>query len=346
MKKILFLCTTLLAFSTAAFAAMNDPKIFINNRILAKVNGKPISTYDVMKKMDLVFYKEYPEYVIMVDARFEFYEFNWKHEMDELIVKELILADAKESKIEISSGDLRQEMEKLFGPNTIANLDKVGMSYDEASKIVEGDLILKRMLGGRVNSKAMGQVTPSVVKTAYDVYIKEPKNIAQDIWKYRVVTIKEQKLDKTAASAVVAFDMLKSGVPFTDLIAKLKAKNIPGRKGKVTLSDVIQNNDNEISPVYKDVLVNLSKGSFSEPFSMKSRADKSTVYRILVLDEKINGEIPPFKEMESKIKDQLINVAFDKETDLYIDKLKHHFHFRDNDLQAMMPKDYEPFTMK
>jgi hypothetical protein len=352
-NKILVLCLalfilTLPAFvmSEGLFGKMSEPKIFINNRILAKVNGKPISTYDVMKKMDLVFYKEYPEYVSMTDARFQFYQLNWKHELDELIIKELILADAKESKIEVSGGDLRQEMEKLFGPNIIANLDKVGMNYEEASNIVEGDLILKRMLAGRVNNKAMGQVTPSMVKAAYDVYIKDPKNIAQDTWSYRVITFKEPKIEKTEESSKIAYEMLKKGVVLADLIPKLKEQNIPSKKGKVTLSEVIQNSDKEIAQNYKDILVKLSKGTFSEPFSMKSRADKMTVFRILFLVEKINGEVPSYKDMEPKIKDHLLNEVFDKETDAYIEKLKHHFHVRDNDLQAMLPKDYEPFMMK
>lgn len=352
-NKLLILCFALVLLSTSAFAAsdglfgnMSDPKIFINNRILAKVNGKPISTYDVMKKMDIVFFKEYPEYVTMIDGRFQFYQYNWKHELEDLIVKELILADAKESKIEVSSGDLRQEMEKLFGPNIIANLDKVGMSYEEASKIVEGDLILKRMLAGRVNNKAMGQVTPMMVRAAYEEYIKDPKNIAQDTWSYRVLTIKEPKLETTEASANTAYDMLKSGVALTDIVNQLKEKNIPERKGKVTLSDVIQNNDKELSSTYKEVLANLSKGTFSEPFSMKSRADKTTVYRILFLEEKINGEVPTFKDMEPRIKDQLLNEAFDKETNSYVEKLRHHFHVRESDLKTMLPPDYEPFILK
>ena len=61
---------------------------------------------------------------------------NWKYVLQELIDKELILGDAEEKKVAITAGDVRQEMENMFGPNIIANLDKIGLSMDEALKIV------------------------------------------------------------------------------------------------------------------------------------------------------------------------------------------------------------------
>jgi hypothetical protein len=77
----------------------NGPKIVINNRILGRVNGKPISTYDLMKKMDVSFFRQYPEYASSIEARFQYYEMVWKSALAEMIDKQLILADAQESKI-------------------------------------------------------------------------------------------------------------------------------------------------------------------------------------------------------------------------------------------------------
>ena len=71
---------------------------------------------------------------------------SWKSALEEIIDKELILADAQESKIEVSSGDVRQEMERSFGPNIIANLDKAGISFEEASKIMQEEIIIRRMI--------------------------------------------------------------------------------------------------------------------------------------------------------------------------------------------------------
>src|SRR5205085_3839907 len=99
------------------YAPEDDKRIIVNNRILAKVNGKALSVYDIMKKMDLLFYRAFPEYTSSTVARFQFYEMNWQAVLRDLIDKELIIADADENKVEVSSGDVRQEMETLFGPN-------------------------------------------------------------------------------------------------------------------------------------------------------------------------------------------------------------------------------------
>src|SRR5262249_17801417 len=142
--------------------------IVVNNRILARINEKAISVVDLMKKLDVLFYREFPQYTSSKVARYQFYQANWKNVLQELIDKELILADAEENKLPISSGDVRQEMEQLFGPNIIANLDKVGLSFDDAWKIVQGDITIRRMMYMRVNAKAMRQVTPQDVWAAYE----------------------------------------------------------------------------------------------------------------------------------------------------------------------------------
>ena len=46
--------------------------VIVHNRILAKVNGKAISVVDIMKKMDILFYREYPQYTSSSQARFQF----------------------------------------------------------------------------------------------------------------------------------------------------------------------------------------------------------------------------------------------------------------------------------
>ncbi|MBA3815063.1 MAG: SurA N-terminal domain-containing protein, partial [Parachlamydiaceae bacterium] len=118
------LCTPLLLKADPfLFNTEQELQIVVNNRILAKVNGKAISVMDLMKKMDLLFYRQFPQYISSAQARYQFYQANWKHLLEEIIDKELILADAQDAKIPISAGDVRQEMEVLFGPNIISNLD-------------------------------------------------------------------------------------------------------------------------------------------------------------------------------------------------------------------------------
>lgn len=323
-----------------------DAKILIQNRILAKINEKVISTYDVMKKMDLTFYRQFPQYVSSNEARYQFYQVNWEYILDELINKELVLADAKENKIEVSNGDVRQEMENLFGPNTIVNLDKAGLTFEEAWKIVQGDLIIKRMLGGRVHSKALRLLTPSKVRQAYEAYTQDPANTRHTNWHYQVITIRDRTPQKTETTAKLAYTLLLQGVPLNDLLEKLKENKAMGRKTRVTISEVIKNNEQEMSQTYKDALSSLDAGMYSQPISQKSRTDNAMVYRIFFVKEKIPGGLPSFAEVESKLKDRVLDEIIDNETDQYLVRLRQHFHIRTEDLKAMIPEDYQPFCLQ
>lgn len=323
-----------------------EPKIFVNNRILTKINGKPISTFDLMRKMDLAFYRQYPEYTSSNVARSQYYEMSWKHVLEDMIDKELILADAQESKIEVSSGDVRQEMESSFGPNMIANLDKAGMSFDEASKMMREEIIIRRMVAGRVHAAAVRQVTPIKVRQAYQEFIQNPENARLTQWSYRIVTIKDRNLQKTEETAKAAYKLLLEGIPLDDLNSTLKERKLLGRKGKVTISAIIKNNDKEISKDYQDILTSLDAGMYSQPFTQKSRSNQAVVYRILFIQEKIPGGITSFKEMEEKLKNELLNQAIDQETTIYLQKLRLHYHIKQNDLEANLPADYKPFVLK
>lgn len=357
MKNKIFAClsivflgfSTLQAVKSESFLKsrkQDEPKIFINNRILARVNGKPISTYDLMKKMDLTFFRQYPEYSSSNQARFQFYELSWRPALSEMIDKQLILADAQESKIEVSGGDIRQEIENSFGPNVIDNLDKAGLTFEEASKMMQEDLIIRRLVAGRVHAKAMRQVTPSKVRAAYEAFIQDPANTRLTQWSYRMITIKGRNLQKTEEMAQATYQLLLEGVLPDQINAKLKERKLLGRKGKVTISGTMKHNDKEISKEYRDILIDLDKGMYSQPFPHKSRSNNSTVYRILSIEEKIPGGIPSYKEMEGSLKEKLLDQEIDKETDNYLLKLRQHYHIRQSDLDAYLPADYQPFSLR
>lgn len=352
IKKILFLTLLLTpplqAFNLPLMSAKNGEscKILINNRILAVVNGKPFSTYDLMKKMDLAFYRQYPQYVADPQARFHFYNMNWKALLEEMIDKELILADAEESKITVSGGDIRQEMEASFGPNIIANLDKAGISFEEAMKIMQEEILVKRLISGRVHAKALRLVTPAKVRIAYEAFAKDPANGRLTQWSYNIITIKERSLEKTQESAQVVHQMLLDGIPLDQLATAVKEKKFLGKKGDVTVSKTVKHNDKELSQDYLSILADLEPGKYSAPFPHRSRSNNITVYRILFIQEKIPGGVPPYKEMERQIKERLLDEEIDKETTVYLTKLRHHYHVRSSDLEAHLPPNYEPFSLR
>lgn len=312
--------------------------IVINNRVLAKVNGKPISVIDLMKKMDLLFYKEFPQYTSIPEARYQFYLANWNSMLKELIHKELILADAEENKVPVGTGEVRQEMEHLFGPNIIGNLDKIGMTFDEAWKIIEGDILLHRMLFIRVNSKATREVTPKVVFANYDDYAKE--NIVLDKWTYRVISVRDKDPTVGAAAANVAYQLLTiDEVPLSELAEKLKDHSTTS-KSSINISELFVHSGKELSESHREILEKMKPKTYSMPIAQKSK-DKSLVFRFFYLEDMSPGGAPPFKDAESKIKEKLLSKEMNEKGEAYVKKLYTHF-----DVQEMYPEGFEPFSFK
>lgn len=318
-----------------------EQQIAINNQILAKVNGKAISVYDVMKKMDMLFYRSYPEYSSVAPARYQFYQMNWKSVLNDLIDKELIIADAEENKMQVSSGDVRQEMEVLFGPNIIANLDRAGLTFEEAWKIVHDDIVVKRMMYVRTTSKVLKQVTPQDVHAAYENYSKE--NIRPDLWTYQVLSIRDKDKSKGLEAAAHAHQLLITDhLPLDQALEKLKDSK---DAANITLSPEYTHNQNEMSDLFKSSICSLTPGSYSQPVAQKSRADNSNVFRIFYLKEFKSGGVPLFNEVAKKLKEQLLEIAAEKQTIEYLRKLRKHFDVQESILNEAAGEEFEPFKI-
>lgn len=355
MKKYCLLLLLLMQLTTnSAFAigespllgSEREPRIFINNRILATVNGKPISVIDVMKKMDMHFYKQYPQYTSSVMARFQFYQISWKHVLQELIDKELVKADAEEAKVVVSGGDVRQEMESMFGPNIILNLDKIGLTFEEAWKMVEGDITLRRLMSFRVHAKAFREVTPQKVRAAYEEYAKT--NIRPEEWQYIVISIRNPDPTQAAEAAHIAYRYLvDEHQPIENLSAKISDISAIGNSTKVTVSETFKHIEKDLSPAYKEPLSRLQPGTYSEPLVQKSRTDsKNAVFRIFFLKEHTLEGVVPFSEVEAQLKDKLMEEAVVKETEAYLQKLRKHHHVHDGQIAELTSDEFIPFVLK
>lgn len=317
----------------------SDPMV-INNRILANVNGKAISVIDLTKKMDLLFYRQFPQYASSPEARYQFYQANWRYILRELIEKELILADAEENKLPLNSGEVRQEMETLFGPNIITNLDKIGLTFDEAHQIIQGDLTLQKMLFIRVHAKVLRSVTPIEIRNYYDEYSKA--HATPDVWIYQTISIRHSDSKTSSTAAEMTHHLLvDEKVPLSELLAK--ADSILPKKEKlvVSVSEEYRHDEKTVSPAYREVLQNIAPGTYSNPIAQPSRNTKDSVYRIFYLKESIPGGLPTYASLENKLKQELMEKMTNTESKAYVDKLKKHF-----DVQDLAPKDFQPFSLR
>lgn len=349
MKKIILILGIALQLTTCIYGAtdsllMNKSEkpmhITVNNRILAKVNGKAISVMDVMKKMDMAFYKQYSQYAAFPEARIQYYQMQWRNVLQDIIHKELIAADAEEHKIKITSGEVRQDMEKMFGPNIIANLDKAGLTFDEAWNLVYGERILSKMIGYQVQSKAYKVITPQYVRNAYEKYAVE--NVRPPEWLYSVISIRHRDVTKGAEAANISYQLLTAeNIPADQLADRVKTLEPFGKNVKISISEEYRHNENELSPSYKEILTTLKPGSYSQPSSQKSRSDNSIVFRIFYLKEHFSGGALAFSEVEKQIRDKLFDETIEKETEAYLKKLRLHFNLQ----EEVTDSNFEPFSL-
>jgi hypothetical protein len=326
---------------------MQDPEIVVNNRIIAKVNGKPISVIDLMKKMDILFYRQYPQYASSTAARYQFYQANWSYVLSEMIDKELVLGDAEEAKLNVSAGDVRQEVEAVFGPNLIQNLDQAGLTLAEASKMILDDIMIRRMMYIRVQAKAINQVTPQMIRKYYDEVAKD--NIRDNEWVYTVISMRHREPAKAAEMADRVHAMLAAEqVPLAELEERVDKENSApkSKRASLAISEEFRIKEKELSDGFKVVLTQLNPGSYSAPIAQKSRADNSTIYRIFYLKEMVPGGVVAFSELESKIRERLIEEAMAKESEVYIKRLRKHFDVREEELKAIIASDYQPFSLR
>lgn len=324
-------------------ASMEPKEILINNRILAIVGDKPISTRDVVKQLDFVFHKQYPQYENSLAARYQFYNSSWKYVAQDLLNKELVLADAADVKFPITHGEVREEMENAFGPNVMATLRKMGMSYDEAFKLMREDILLKKMMTYRVNVKALHTIGPKEVKAAYQEYLSQfpPKTF----WDYQILTVRGN--DERAVTAVARQAhalLLANRYSLDEVKDKLSSGALPSHV-TISVSAPMQQDSESIADSISDTLTSMEPGQFSTPIAGISRADKKPMERIFFLRGMTKENPPSFADKEKELESQLFQQAMAKEGDRYMQFLKERFG-NQFDLEALVPADYHPFSVR
>lgn len=318
-------------------------EIVKHNKILAEINHKPITVLSVLKEMDILFARQFPEYVDDPIARYQFYSLHWKTFFKDCVEKELILADAEECKMEVKNGDIQQEMKHLYGPNIIQTLHDANVPYHDAFEKVKSDIALRRMLYIRVNRKATNQITPKLIRSAYEKYVNgfNPK----EEWTYHVISVREEDIDKSFEVGKKIYQKLTvEGMTLEELPVKIYEDDEIPSDIKISISAELYHTSEEISPAYKAILEFMQPQSFSSPTVQKSR-NGSQVVRIFFLKEKQRDQVQSFAEMSVKLKDQLTQEAIDDESITYLNELKGKFGFDQDAFDTLFASNFEPVSI-
>lgn len=353
-KHILFLSFSFLLLSSFFHAEQNDflqdksQQLVIQNRILAKVNNKTLSVLDVVKKMEVLFSRHYPQYANSLPAKYQYFSSQWKEILLQMIDHELILSDAEKLDLKITDSEVREMLYEKFGPNLMGSLDTLGLSYEEARAMIYSEIVVQKMTWFKVHSKALNSVNVQDIKRAYAAYCE--KNPIKETLEYQVLSVKAPSEEIAQQIAQKACELCKhSPSELATISEKLKETVLPDSPEKdfsITLSEDLKLDTKSISTAHKDVLFKLAKNSISAPIKQLSRTDQSSVFRVFYLKNRTKTAQPTLRSMHENIQNQLVQEAAEKESKLYITKLRQKYGFDTKMLEDTIPSDFQPFSLK
>lgn len=320
-------------------------RITVNNRVLATVNGHAISVVDVKKKMDMLLYQHYPQYLEIPDARYEFYNAHWREVLNDLIDRELMVADSEEKGFPISSGDIREELEEIFGPDVMLNLDNAGLTLDEAWQMVKADITIRRMLYYQVRMRVTPQITPNDIQKAYEERAKTISAQKECTW--RCLTLKSNDTNASSAYAAKIQELLSDGqVTFDTLQDELEKRGIIDPQVQMLISQPFCQKQGELSPSLQELLLTMQAGMYSKPQLQSSRSDPNPVVRIYYVQDIKAEVIPTLQEMDAVLREEITQELSAKKTAVYLDDLRRHFHLSKEQIEKELPVNFQPFVLK
>ena len=333
-----FLSFVLVSRGFAVQEYLPKQQIGVQNAILAKVNGTTISMMDVKKKMDLIFYQNFPQFADSEMARLQFYEGSWKKVLQDLIDHELILADATDKEVKLSDGDIRAAMEERFAPSITQTLDQIGLTYEEAWKMIKNELLAQRMSYWFIHSKARTRVTPQDIRQSYRLYVAENPPFSD--WKYHVISLRISEPNQMLVDSLFEALSEKNQSP-SELQSLIASFEKPGVS--INVSQELSMKSQDLSEAHKRALENLSPGTYSKPSFQTSRHDQKKIYRIFYLISKEEHPAPPFESVAQHLKDELTQKMVVEESENYLRKLRKHYGFEG--IQASL-EEMHPFSLQ
>ena len=322
-------------------APYSGPQLRINNRPLAKINDVVISLLDVVKKMDLFLYDQHPDRTFSSQEKAYFYLGNWQQTLEEMIFNKLVLLDAKQKGIQITEGQIHEELESRFGPSTVFNLDRIGLNFSEAYEAIRDENLIRQMMWYKVHSKASQFITPQMIKESYQTHLEN--NPPVQSWTYSVLSIRGADKSLCQKLAEKAHQLLSMGEKNLQQVADdLREQN---QSLSVVLTEKCAIETPDLSKQHYEALKSLSPETFSTPISQVSRFDKGSVSRIFYLDACKEKGGATFDAMHDLLKNRLLNASAEKERKNYFNFLKKRYGFDKVSPRIPLSEDYEPFTL-
>jgi hypothetical protein len=288
-----------------------------SNQILCRIQGQTLSQLDLEKKMSFFFAENFPHLIDNDEARREFYITQWRPVLKEMLDQKLMLADAKDRGISVSSGEVNEELQRRFGPNVPQTLDKLDMRYEDATRWTEDSLLGQRMFWWFVQSKAISEVTPKEIRSAYRSFLKE--HPAYTLLTYQVISFEGDDAEKHAHAFL---DKAQSRVMCPE---KMLAKWGDELALKAHISKPYETRSLDLSSNLHGLLLALDPGEYSPLFHTDARKDKTASpprTKLLYLIQKQEHPSPSFEETATSLKEALVQKEVARLANIYFTSLR------------------------
>lgn len=295
-------------------AVESHREISAEMRPLVRVRDSVITVVDVMKKMDLVFYQQYPQFRTSTEKRLEFYQNSWRQALQDLVERKVIMVFADENKMEVGHGDIREEMEVTFGPNVLLKLYEAGVSSDDAYDMIRQDVMMRRILQFYVRMPAIATITPQKIKARF-------------LEKYSNTT-KGDKLSWQILS-VRAPDAINAKKHLLQIIESLNAKEMTVGEAKKSLPEGLEllqsplyvTEVEQLAPSMKTTLEAATFNVWTMPYPGKESKKDWAKWSSYLVTSRTPGDKVPMSLVENEIVEELMLPLFDEKRKSFMDGL-------------------------
>lgn len=314
-----------------------------NDRVLARVNDSVITVCDIAKKLESHLQHQTPDRQPTSQMRFEFYSRYWPQVLRDCIDRELILADAKDRGVVATHGQVREEMEVLFGPGIVETLEKLHLSYSEAFESVKNEITIRRMLLYRTHYPAQHQVGPKLVRSTYRDFVEAHKG--GNKWIFRVISVQDPDSDRALETAKRVQEIIARCGDWPT--AQVDVERLAGKSGaiaSVRISEIYSQKEGDLSDNYRRALNELRPKSCSSPIFVDSKKGRA-LYRLFYLIEREDRPCPTLRESAAKLREVLIEERAGEITQKYLDTLRVRYGVQLEQIQERIPLDFSPFSL-
>jgi hypothetical protein len=260
-----------------------------------------------------------------------------------MVDRELVLLDAQDKKFEVSQGDVREELEEIFGPNVMLNLDNAGLTYDEAFSILKNEITIRRMLYMQVRQKVMATIAPQDIRALYDKYREKKGDEKECHWS--CITVKNVTQDGLKEVADELYFLLtQDQVPASDLETVLQKKGLLTEGMEVTISPLFTQKSGEIAENLQELFFSMKEGEWSKPQKLASRRGFESM-RLYHIEKCQAADVETFESKELELREALIESRMEEKTKEYYKELEALYTISKDEIEKELPETFQPFEL-